>query len=315
MLAARLLRLRAVPVCPITGARLDALARACLAELAEGIGWSPTAPAGALRDVLLWPLARRLTQLAAAYDAQVSARGLPAASRALLERVGAGVWVAGAEHLPREGPLLVAANHPGLSDALALFAALERRDLRVVAADRTFLRALPHLARHLIYIPADDAGRRDAARAVVAHLRAGGAVLTFPAGQIEPDPALHPEAHAALARWSPSIGVFLRQAPATRVVPAIVSGVLSPRAVRHPLVRLRRQPRDREWLAALLQLFVPAYQRVCVRLALGPPLTLAELAPAGATASAQALAQALVARAQRLLAAPPADWRPLTTRQ
>ena len=312
MLAARLFRERAGAPGVATDAPLDALTRACLVELAEGSGWPPAAPPGAARDWLLRPLARRLARLAAAYDAQIGARGLPPASRDLLRQVVGEAWVAGTAWVPREGPLLVAANHPGLSDALALFAALERPDLRVVAADRPFLRALPHLARHLIYIPADDAGRRDAARAVVAHLRAGGAVLTFPAGQIEPDPALHPEAHAALARWSPSIGLFLRQAPATRVVPAIVSGVLSPRAVRHPLVRLRRQPRDREWLAALLQVFVPAYQRVCVRLALGPPLHVAELAPRGAAAAT--VARAIVAAAQRLLVVPPTDWHPLTMR-
>lgn len=312
MLAARRFRERAGILGAATDTPLDALTRACLVELAVGSGWPPGAPGGAARAWPLWPLARRLARLAAAYDAQVAARGLPLASRDLLRQVVGEAWVAGAARVPREGPLLVAANHPGLSDALALFAALERPDLRVVAADRPFLRALPHLARHLIYIPADDAGRRDAARAVVAHLRAGGAVLTFPAGQIEPDPALHPEAHAALARWSPSIGLFLRQVPATRVVPAIVSGVLSPGAAHHPLVRLRRQPRDREWLAALLQVFVPAYQRVCVRLALGPPLRVADLAPPGAGAAA--IAQAIIAAAQRLLAAPPTDWHPLATR-
>jgi len=75
----------------------------------------------------------------------------------------------------------------------------------------------------------------------------------FPAGQIEPDPALHAGARESLDGWSPSVGVLARLAGGTRVVPAVVSGVLSAPAQRHPLTLLRR-PGHRVGLARLLQM-------------------------------------------------------------
>ncbi len=44
-------------------------------------------------------------------------------------------------------------NHPGLTDVLAVFATVERSDLRIVAADYPLLRALPGLAQHLMFVP------------------------------------------------------------------------------------------------------------------------------------------------------------------
>jgi 1-acyl-sn-glycerol-3-phosphate acyltransferase len=293
------------------------LIRASLPEFLLGFGVPPSLLGHALLDCLCWPLAYRFAALAASYDAEIGARGLPAAAEWLLQRRVDGVAVAGWPHVPHAGALLVVANHPGLADAPALFAALGRRDLRVVAADRPFVRALPNLGHHLILVPADGGARREAVRAVVGHLRAGGAVLTFPAGRIEPDPAVLPGAAAALSDWSPSIGLFLRLAPRTMLLPALVSGVLSPHALRNPLTRLRRQPRDQEWLAALLQVLLPGYQGGTVRVAFGPPATGAALSTRGRAApaldSALALKCAIVARMEQLLTAPPDDWCPLWT--
>ncbi len=109
-------------------------------------------------------------------------------------------------------------------------------------------------------------------RAAARHLRGGGAVLTFPAGRIEPDPAVLPGAAAALDRWSSSADLFARLAPNLAVVPVVVSGVISPSALRIPVTRLRRQERDREWLAATLQMLVPALRNVEVRVEFGRPV-------------------------------------------
>src|SRR5512146_2306247 len=124
-------------------------------------------------------------------------------------------------------------------------------------------------------------------RTVAGVLRAGGAVLTFPAGHIEPDPAVLPGAEITLQDWSTSIGVFARLEPATRIVPVIVSGVLSPRATFHPLTRLRRKPVDRERLGATLQIMSsvfhpalwPELWQVSIRVCFGPPIPAAELTP------------------------------------
>jgi hypothetical protein len=105
---------------------------------------------------------------------------------------------------------------------------------------------------------------------VAQHLRRQGTLLLFPGGQIEPDPALLPDAAAALDAWSESVDLFARLVPDLTIVPALVSGVLSPAALRHPLTRIRRAETDRRWLGATLQFIRPA--DVTVRVSFGPPI-------------------------------------------
>jgi hypothetical protein len=81
-----------------------------------------------------------------------------------------------------------------------------------------------------------------------------------------------PGAVAALDRWSASADNFARLAPGLVIVPVVVSGVISPSALRNPLTRLRRSRRDREWLAATLQVLVPALRNVDVRVEFGRPI-------------------------------------------
>lgn len=227
------------------------------------------------RELLYWLTqipARRFARQVIAFDELVGEKGLQAGGAWLLEQFAPDIVVTGAEHLPRSGPLLIVANHPGLSDTLALFSAIPRDDLLVVAADRPFLRAVPHIARHLLFVREDTNERLGVVRSVTRHLRAGGAVLTFPGGNIEPDPAVLPDAAAALDKWSASVDLFARLADGVAIVPAIVSGVLSARALRHPLTRLRRTQKDREWLGATLQILLPHLRDSTVRLDFGAPV-------------------------------------------
>jgi 1-acyl-sn-glycerol-3-phosphate acyltransferase len=233
----------------------------------------PLAPPA--RRLLGYALARRVSRVASeiqALEARVDAVGLQHGARHALDSLVRGVAVQGLANVPRNGPLLVVANHPGLADAVALFAYLPRADLRVIAAHRRLLAALPATAAHLIVVPEDGSPRLSLLRDAVAHLRRGGAVLTFPAGCIEPDPAHRKGAVAALAGWSECVNMFARRVPALTIVPAAVSGVLSPAALRHPLTRLRRGPRDRDWLAATLQMLAPRLRDVTPQLVFGRPV-------------------------------------------
>ena len=182
------------------------------------------------------------------------------------------VVVEGAANVPTEGSLLVVSNHPGLADAVALFAAMPRTDLRVIAAERAFLSALPNTSRALIPVPQRPGGRSGAARTAARHLKGGGTVITFPGGKIEPDPAVLPGAAEALGAWSGSVDLFARLVPGLVVVPAVVSGVISAAALRNPLSRIRRDPRDRAWLSATLQMLVPSLRDVTTRVEFGPPI-------------------------------------------
>lgn len=160
--------------------------------------------------------------------------------------------------------MLVVSNHPGLADSLSLFAAIPREDLRIVAEERAFLEALPNTSRYLLPVsersgPTSGLG---SLRIASRHLRRGGALLVFPKGGIEPDPASTPGALASLEGWRRSLELFLRLKTDVTVVTAIVSGVISPTALASPVTRIRRLPEDRRWLAASLQMLVPALRNV-----------------------------------------------------
>jgi hypothetical protein len=232
----------------------------------------PTWCQPALRG-LFAPFARRFARQMLAFDAQVGRDGLASASAGLLAQLSGGLLpVEGAVHLPAQGPLLVLANHPGMTDTLALFATLSQRiDWRIIAMDRPFLRALPHVASRLILVPSDESQRLAVLRQATRNLQQGGAVLTFPAGQIEPDPAVDGAvaAHAASLNWSDSPAILLRRVPHTALACAVVSQVISSQARQHPLTRCRATLADREQLAAALQLMWRPYQRGPVRVQVG----------------------------------------------
>ncbi len=259
-------------------AQLEALIRVNTDDLLRGLGLAELRRGRRLVTRLLRGRARHFAEQIIAYDDLVGSQGLAAGGAWAVTHFVDRFEIHGAERLPRSGPTLIVANHPGLCDTTALFAAIDRPDLRVVATHRPFLAALPHTARHLFYVDESSASRLAALRAAARHLRAGGALLTFPAGRIEPDPAVLPGAHESLDSWSESIAIFARLTPELAIVPAIVSGVLSRAALSHPLTRIRRRAADREWLAGLLQIQFRALQHVTVCVAFGDPIQPARLA-------------------------------------
>lgn len=291
-------------------AQLDALIQINLADIFESVGLTRLRRGRGLLTALVRPAAVRFAREVITFDSRVAAAGLPAGAEWLLRRFLRRLEVAGRAHLPAHGPLLVLANHPGMVDTVALFVGLGRPDLRIVALERPFLKALPHVSRQLIFVPEAEAGRMTVVRQVAAALRAGQAVLTFPAGEIEPDPAVLPGAVQSLETWSESFAVFARLAPETQILPAIVSGVLSPAAQRNPLTRLRRTRQGRERMAAMFQVMLPFYQGVDVRIALGQPRPARDLL--AACPDPLQLKQAVLAQARQLMEQPPAEWETVT---
>ncbi len=252
--------------------QLDALTNVNIDDMLRGVGLEHARRGTGLLRGLLRGRAQHFARKIIYYDDLVGARGLAAGGAWAVAQFAERLHVMDQVQVPRSGAALIVANHPGLCDTMALFAAIDRPDLLIVAAWRPFLHALPHTSRHLLYVDDTQRSRVAAARAAARHLRGGGAVLTFPGGQIEPDPAAQGGAAAALDRWGNSVAAFARLAPNAVVVPTIVSGVVSPAALRHPLTRIRRQPNDRQWLAGLLQLQLRSLQHVVVRVHFGQPL-------------------------------------------
>jgi len=246
-----------------------------LDDLVSSVGWPPdSAGARLLRRAFLRP-ARTFARQMVGFDADVGALGLIEASRRLLGIYVQDVRVHGRENLP-PGPALFLSNHPGMTDTISLFASLRRPDLRIIALKRPFLSAMPNMDRLLDHVLDDPASRLGLVRRVASHLRAGGAALTFPAGQIEPDPGLSPrEAAASLASWTDSVGAFARMAPGTAVVPVLVRGVVWKFAGQNPLLAFKRGREEKERLAAAIQLLgmvMLGLRPVRVQVQIGAPI-------------------------------------------
>lgn len=252
--------------------QVEALTRVCVDDLLSAFGLGTLRRGRRSLELLCRIPAQSLARRVATYDGIVGESGLGTGGSWMLKQMSRGVEVEGQENVPRKGPLLLVANHPGLCDTVALFATIPRADLRVVAAKRPFLDALPSTARYLFTVAEQSSERLGIIRAATRHLRDGGALLTFPGGRIEPDPAVLPGAVEALRRWSASVNLFARLVPDLTVVPAVVGGVLSPAALRNPLTLLRRREEDRRWLAATLQILAPALHGVSVKVEFGPSI-------------------------------------------
>ncbi|MBB3181438.1 1-acyl-sn-glycerol-3-phosphate acyltransferase [Variovorax sp. Sphag1AA] len=282
---------------------IETLTEINIADLLDSVGLSRFNGTPLRR--LFHPAARRFALTAHEFDSRVGDEGLAQGSEWLMGRMTSGLATSGLEHVPAQGPVVVLANHPGMTDTVALFTSLaSRRDLRVIAADRPFLRALPNVARQLILLPENEGGHLAVMRGAARHLREGGALLTFPAGEIEPDPATFgpQRAISSLQNWSDSFALFARLVPEVRFVPALVSNVISPHAQKHPFTLLRRTARNREKLAAAMQVALPRYRDLVARVAFG------RASDAGAV-SARELAVSISAQMRDLILADGSAWR------
>jgi hypothetical protein len=282
---------------------LDLLTSINLDDLVTAFGWTDRPLlAWTLRGLFLRP-ARKFAEAMVEFDDAVGASNLPDASRLLLGRYVRDVRVFGVDRVPASA-FLALSNHPGMADTVAIFAALNRPDLKIIALDRPFLNALPNTSKQLFYVKEDSASRMTLVRQVSAHLRAGGAALTFPAGHIEPDPDVYPGAVTSLDGWTDSVGVFVRMAPETPVLPILVRGVIRKKSTRHWLLCIKKTREEKEKLSAALQLLAHVvFQQtdVHIRVQIGRPIHAKDL---GSTET-QVIHKAVLAEMRLLIQNPP----------
>ncbi len=282
---------------------LDRLTEINLDDLVSAFGWQDhPLLARLLRRLFLKP-AQTFAQQMLDFDSSIGVNGIADAA-CLAERFYAReVRVHGADLLPNS-PFLALSNHPGVTDTLAVMAALGRADLKIIALDRPFLLSLPNLSKQLFFVTDDPNERVAMVRRVSTHLRNGGSVLTFPAGHNEPDPDIYPGAIKSLGTWTDSAGVFLRLAPGTVLVPVCVRGVTWDKTAHHPLTRLRRTFDDQQLLASAMQLLSHVLlntRPVTVHVLIGKPITVKDL---GST-EPRVIHQALLAEMKELIKNPP----------
>jgi hypothetical protein len=258
-----------------------ALRRSILDEASKAFGFSDRGLARAILGGVFYVPARHFARLAAEIDQKAARHGLQSAAGELLSRYALSLRVHGQENIPPEGPLLLACNHPGAFDSVAMITTLSRKDLKIVVSGAQFLHSLPTLRKHFIFVPKDAQARVQTVRLMIRHLHSGGAVLVFASGVVDPDPAVLPGAWDAMGGWSPSLEIVLRRVPQARLLPAIISGVLSPAALRLPIIRIQKeawkQRRLAEYFQVSGQMIFPRRFRFSPCISFGLPLSAAEM--------------------------------------
>ena len=283
--------------------QLHALTQINLDDLVSSFGWQDQPVLARILRAIFYKPAQAFAKLMLKFDTAISERGLVNASRLIEKRFVRDVRVFGLDRVP-DSAFLALSNHPGMTDTLALFAALNRPALKVIALDRPFLMALPNLSRQLFFVRDDPADRMKLVRQVSGHLRSGGAALTFPAGEIEPDPNVYPGAVESLQKWTDSVGVFIRMAPETVILPVLVRNVIWDKLANHPLLKVKKTSFEREKLTASLQLLAMVMwniKPVTVTVQIGKPINPKEL---GGT-NTQVIHQAVLTEMKYLIENPP----------
>jgi hypothetical protein len=232
------------------------LQESLLFELARAMVLPQTPSIRSLVRMLFGRAALSVSQMALRIDHIVGQNGTAAGARSLLPNFVAGYSACGEEVIPGEGPLLIVSNHPASYDGVVISAFVNRPDFKIMIGEIPPYRYLPHISRHAIFSPPvkNTYGRMQTIRNAIQHLKDGGALLIFPRGGIEPDPAFMPDPDGEFHRWSRSLEIFLRRVPETRVLVTIVSGVIAPDAMRHPITWFRTQRPDRQRLAFMYQI-------------------------------------------------------------
>jgi 1-acyl-sn-glycerol-3-phosphate acyltransferase len=291
----------------MSDSQLETLTKINLDDLVEMFGWKNNFVLSRILRTLFISPARTFAHHMVKFDDAVGQVGLNEAARKMLrEHYVQDLRVHNRGNIPASGPALFLSNHPGMVDTFSLFAAINRPDLRIIGLHRPFLVELTNLAKQLFYVSNVDSERVRTVRHVSNHLRDGGAVLTFPAGEIEPDPAVLPGAVDWLKRWNDSAGVFIRFARDTQIVPVVVSGVVWDKAVHHPLTLIKRTRREREKLAVGIQSLPMISQNLrptTVHVRFGKPITLEEVG----TTEASTIHKAILERMRGLIENPPND--------
>jgi hypothetical protein len=284
-------------------AEVAELKRSLIDEIFNAVGLPPWVWLRWGLSPLVWRPAGRFAQLTGDLDHWVAEFGVNEAARRFLALFVQEVAVRGETHIPPKGPLLIASNHPGALDSLAITANLPRQDLKIVVSGSPFFHKLTFASRHLIYAPEDPHQRMLALRSAIRHLSQGGVLLIFPSGIVDPDPAVFPSAAQSVEAWSSSLALMLEKVPGTRLLIARVSNVLARECWRHPLVRLRRGTWEKQKLAEFIQIIQQLV--LARRFPLTPcvtftePVTLPEICLEERTTEPM---QAILRRARRVMA-------------
>jgi hypothetical protein len=279
------------------------LGDALVVEIFNALGFAKT---GGARRTFGWIFRKptnRLASLSVTADRMIAREGFSKAAAWMLTHWCRTVMARGTQTIPPRGPLLVVSNHAGSYDSFVIASQLGREDLKLISSDIPFLRNLPNASAHLIFLSDRTHDRMIAARAGIRHLQAGGSLLLYGTGLIDPDLEVYPDAERHLAGWSASIDLFLRAVPQANVLVTFVSGVVSKRWAYHPVTWLKRIDWQKRRLAefgqVIEQLFFPGSFYLSPHVSFALPASVEDLQT---ESTGDRLLPAVIARGQRLLA-------------
>ncbi len=196
----------------------------------------------------------RLIEISLDINEEVDKGSLNSAFAKLLHLFSDPPIVRGVEDVPAKGPLLLTCNHPGTVDTAVLLSSVPRPDTKIISGYTPYTDNLVHIRKHLIYSTTDAHQRMSVVRESIRHLKDGGCLLLYPAGALEPDPAIIPGAIDYMKFWHRSVEIFVKRVPDIVVSPIVASHILLPRFYNHFIARMRKQQKDRQRAAEMLQI-------------------------------------------------------------
>ncbi len=154
-------------------------------------------------------------------------------------------------NIPDSGPLVVVSNHPyGGIDGMVLLAIMLQIRQDVMVLGNELLLRIPQLEDRVI--PVNVFGGRSTARknfsgmkACLRHVNGGGALITFPAGEVS---HFHLSTISVVdAQWSPHVGAVIRHTQASALpvfFPGRNSLLFQSAGLLHPRLRTAMLPRE-----------------------------------------------------------------------
>ena len=166
-----------------------------------------------------------------------------------------------------------------------------------------YFHQLPHAKPHLIYTDRSMGSSIRAVREAIKHLQSGGMLLLFPTGHNDPDPDVQPEADLGFTKWSSSVSLFLRKVPETQLLLSVISGIVAPQYLNHPLARIQPNRRFQQRVAELFQMYAQflRYPKIPLgkpRVSFAKPIRWEELS----NAASQSVEEHILFLTQQLLA-------------
>jgi hypothetical protein len=252
-------------------------------EVFNALGFSKTGFACKYFGWTLRPIAKRLAVMLVPIDQDLGKYGSQVAARNFLPPFVNEIKSRGAESIPTTGPIIVASNHPGAYDSMAIVSQIPRPDATFIISDIPLVKFMPNASKHAYFATSDSSTRTNAVRETIRLLERGGCLVIFATGLIDPDPEVWGEeaANLEIEGWSSSLELFLKKVPETKLVVTIASGVLDPVWAKSKSIRIAKPGLERRRLAefgqVISQLLRPGRKKYNPHISFAPPVTLDDL--------------------------------------